>query len=639
MRCPKPSPLAPLLFAAACAGGPEGNGALSDAPGFTEPGAENNAGAGSIEPPDAAGDSGAPTGEPVNAPGPDDEMNEPVAVPSAPPPDDTLIEEAPVEGPSNCEREFEFQAVELGDPEPFDVIIVADHSDSLSWSRDDLASGLSELLLRVSGAEARFFVLTPTQYGVSSGAAKSLILGNDLVNWTNPVTGEPYEDAVTEYVSVCTTSEGAARECPEYPVVSEGEFTLEGRWEFQMPEPIARLTPDMSPEQVAEQQEAISSAILNLSGSGSLQEQPLCTLNRYVTQPQEALPQNALFVLLSDEDDITTPRDCLASYLYEREERPNTTIQIGCTSGCDGYRYRALAPRPRHDIEYRCTPVDDQGNPFPDQAVEGSIVSNAAELCTEVTSSPCRDTDLNRVKQECGSDVLIECALVCTPDASNTTCFLDFEVEMDCSTPFEYGGTQYSDFLDYCTQRHQIDTWTSCERVDGYWIVGDSTSFASTESVRPLVSGSLTEDLVRHFRTVADQVFANGSYYVEVIGFLPSFSCELGDGQSYATTLSTLASSPQDVFPICESYAPALDRIESFASTLLETVYALPLSEYEEIESVRVANPAGQERELAEGDYRYDDVTQTLILRPEALTPRDVSLTVEVARNCVPKAR
>jgi hypothetical protein len=562
-------------------------------------------------------------------------------VPPAPvPSDDTLID-APADDDfaADCEREIEFQAVELSDPAPFDVIIVADHSDSLSWSRDDLSEGLSQLLTNVRGADARFYVLTPTQYDQSSSQAIDRITGNELVNWSNPVTGEAYQNAMTEYSEVCTDDAGAEFACPDYPVINVGAFTLDGEWTFQMPEPVAQITREMSEQELAAQQAAIRDAILSLSGSGSLQEQPLCTLNRYLTQPSNALPQHAIFVVLSDEDDITTPGDCLTAYHYERTEHDNHTIQIGCTSNCDGYRYRALAPRPGYELQYRCTPVDDQGVAYPDEAVEGTLSTNSSEDCTEVTTSECRSTDISRVQDECGSDVMIDCSLVCTPDASDTACFLELDQDIDCSTSFEYEGTQYANLLEYCTERWQTDNWDSCEQIDGYWVLGDSTSYGGSESMTTIAPGSQTTDLVNSFRAAADKAFAAGSYYVEVIGFDPKFACEPKDGQSYATTLATLASSPEDVFPICESYAPALARVESFAGTLLETEYSFQLSELEEVESVRVTDTGGQERTLADDEFDYDTTTQTLALDPNAISPSDVSLTVQVARNCVPKAR
>lgn len=58
--------------------------------------------------------------------------------------------------------------MKLGEPAPFDLVIVADHSMSLAWSRDELSKGLQDLLANVEGRQVRVFLLTPTQYGASS---------------------------------------------------------------------------------------------------------------------------------------------------------------------------------------------------------------------------------------------------------------------------------------------------------------------------------------------------------------------------------------------------------------------------------------------------------------------------------------
>lgn len=576
----------------------------------------------------------------VAGPGPSGSEETRPALPVGPQ-DEVLLGGEPEGESSGCERQIVFEAVELSDPPPFDVVIVADHSDSLSWSRDDLSAGLSQLLANVRGAEARFFILTPTQYGASSSDAENLANGNELVNWSDPLSGTAYEDAMTEYLRTCKDAAGAEIACPTYPAFSQA-FSLEGRWEFQMPPPVAEITPTTSEQELAEQQTAISDAILGFLGSGSLQEQPLCTLNRYLAQPQESLPKNAIFIVLSDEDDVTSPEECLVSHSYENVEVPSIAIQVGCTSGCDAYRYRALAPRPGYDLNYTCVPQDDQGNTFPEQATSGTFVTNHSEDCpTEPRAFECRPADISRIEEVCGSDVLIEaCEVVCTPNGSSTGCWMELPESIDaCNQPFELESVEYANMLAYCTEQFQTNAWESCELIDGYWVIEDHTSFDQNASIEAITAGKETSDLVAHFETTAARVFATGKHFVEVIGFDPRFACELRDGQSYATTLSTLASTPEDVFPICESYAPALARIERFAGTLLDSEYGFALSELEEIEAVRVTDRSGQERELRAEDYSYDAESQTLRLEPAAIGPNDVSLSVEVAINCIPKAR
>src|SRR5213083_2298 len=73
---------------------------------------------------------------------------------------------------AKCERNVSLAAVTLGEPQPFDLIIVADNSDSVAWSRNELSTGLHDLLTQVQGRAVRVFLLTPTQYGASSAAAQ-----------------------------------------------------------------------------------------------------------------------------------------------------------------------------------------------------------------------------------------------------------------------------------------------------------------------------------------------------------------------------------------------------------------------------------------------------------------------------------
>lgn len=105
------------------------------------------------------------------------------------------------------------------------MVIVADNSDSLSWSRDSLAAGLKNLLVRVHGEEARFFVLTATQYGASSQAAVSPITGQELVRWHEPVSGAPYSNPMTTYTQQCADGQGTTAKCPT--LLIETDFPLD----------------------------------------------------------------------------------------------------------------------------------------------------------------------------------------------------------------------------------------------------------------------------------------------------------------------------------------------------------------------------------------------------------------------------
>jgi hypothetical protein len=155
-------------------------------------------------------------------------------------------------------------------------------------------------------------VLTTTQYGASSKVAVSPWDEKPLVTWKDSVTGAPYANPMTEYRQSCTNGKGAAIACPTtlLGIHDTGIFTLEGTWQFQMPPPVAAITPQMTVAQLQAQQKKIADAVLALGGGGAQQEQPICTLSRYLAQKPEALPKNVVFVVLTDEDD-TSPPDAL----------------------------------------------------------------------------------------------------------------------------------------------------------------------------------------------------------------------------------------------------------------------------------------------------------------------------------------
>src|SRR6187551_554641 len=242
-------------------------------------------------------------------------------------------------GGPKCTRVENISALAIERPEPFDVVIVADHSGSLSWSRDSLSAGLKNLLSYAHGQEVRFFVLTPTQYGASSEAARTQGY-LPLVTWKDPVTNKPYSHAITEFREVCTDLTGAPFDCAKRDEARGKGISIKGTWDFQMPPPIAAIKPDMTAAQIGEQQDKIAAGILALGSDGAQTEQPICTLNRYIAQMPSSLPKHAVFILLSDEDDQSTPEECLASYAYEEHEDGKN--DAACTQNCDVYRFEAL---------------------------------------------------------------------------------------------------------------------------------------------------------------------------------------------------------------------------------------------------------------------------------------------------------
>lgn len=531
-----------------------------------------------------------------------------------------------------CERQLEFGSLTLSEPPPFDVVIVADHSDSLSWSQEDLARGLADLLSDVSGSDARFYVLTPTQYGADSAAVPQFS-STDFVPWRDPVTGDPYQNAMTHYSASCSDRDGTPIECPEYDPLLDLEYTLEGRFEFRMPAPVAAIQPDMSAEEVAAQQQLIADEILALSGGASY-EQPLCTLARYVSQDAAELPENVVFVLISDEDDNTLPNECLQGFVHER--RRSDSYTTGCGDECDLNRFAVQATGVRESVSFTCIPTDDLGNAHPELAVDRSFTRGAV---TESCGPPeCDESDLSSARNQCEpGDLIQNCERHCRTEAGST-CSVDIEdTSIDaCSESFELNGSTYANVADYCSQTRDLSSWTGCG-MTGYAVSEGTGNWTGGTSLRMVAFGLETSDLSSYFLRTADELFGE-NYVVEAIVHAPEFSCELGSGQSHGTNLASIAT-PGDVFPICESYAPALSRVRGFARELLQTEYEFELSNRETIEAVVITDQSGTERELSASDYAYDRDSARFTLNPAALRSSDRSLSVEIAVHCQPVAR
>jgi hypothetical protein len=536
----------------------------------------------------------------------------------------------------DCERQISFSAVTLSDPPAFDVVIVADHSDSLSWSREDLSKGLSTLLQDLAGRDLRFFVLTPTQYGASS-AAVDYIDGSDLVPWRDPVTGVAYDHEMTSYTQECKDPQGTPIECPEYEALGQNEFSLTGKFTFRMPSPVAQITKDMSDAEVTVQQTAVQDAILGLGSGGSPYEQPLCTLNRYVMQDPALLPERVVFIVLSDEDDSSAPYDCMDSVDYSQSR--GETVTPGCTAGCDYVQYVASVPSPAKLIEYTCVPVDDLGVESPENAKQGSFPENV-DVCDSTAPSECTDADLKWLDFYCDpTDKVSNCQATCTTGGVSAQCVLNFEGDNHdaCDNAFELDGTSYSNLADYCNKTQGAKDWQDCQPT-GYIRLGKSEYASGSESARPVVGALDAAGMAQFFTQQAAAVFGE-NYSVETIVMDPSFSCELQAGQSYATVLRTIASSDADVFPICESYAPALQRVRGYAETLLQNEYTFSLGEKETISAVRVTDVDGTERTLTADQYDYDFDASKLTLHPGSINGRDRKLNVELEIHCTAVVR
>ena len=535
-------------------------------------------------------------------------------------------------GGPKCTRVESISAVAIERPEPFDVVIVADHSGSLSWSRDSLSSGLKNLLAYAHGQEVRFFVLTPTQYGASSEAARTAGYW-PLVVWQDPVTNKPYSHASTEFVEVCTDPTGATFDCAKRSEMEGKGITVKGTWEFQMPQPIAAITPDMTSAQIGEQQDKIAAGILALGSDGAQTEQPICTLNRYIAQSPNLLPKHAVFVLLSDEDDQSTPDECLASYTYQEHEDGKN--DAACTQNCDVYRFEALYMHPSESVDYDCVPVDDQGVHHPENATQQSTSSSDGPTCTPGSVTSCGAPEIALANQFCNNGHVPEnCQATCTA-GSGYFCTLDRPTASPdlCTTAFSLNGTSYSNFPDYCQRTRGDGPFKECK--SGGFKLGVSPRYIGEEKITPLVDVPTLGEMADHFRSSADVIFGQREYFVESIVLDSAFSCPVKAGQSYGTTLKALATSSSDVFPLCSDYGPALQHIQTFAKHLVKNEFPLKLASDEEVDAVFAIDLEGKRRPLAASDFHYDRAQNLLVINPGVLGASDLTLDLTVADTCI----
>ncbi len=532
---------------------------------------------------------------------------------------------------AGCHRDLSLTAVTLGQPPPFDVVIVADNSDSLSWSQSDLSSGLASLLGSVQGRSVRVFLLTPTQYGASSSAAQEPISGQDVVDWKNAATLQPYAHAMTMYSQACTDPSKTTIPCPS--ATGQVPFHVHGTWQFEMPPPIAVITPDLSPAEFAAQQKAVSDAVLTLGGGGSPHEQPLCTLSRYVSQARALLPPNVVFVVLSDEDDDSTPTDCLASYDAELDAMTSNSATTPCTSGCDAYRYTGLADTGWQRLSFDCAAFDDTGKQIAGSDKQTWLNLANLSTCDGFAGGPCTADERAQAAPICPSGLaVVTCDRTCT--STQSSCSVDLpDSSIDaCTRPFTVAGTTYADLGDYCVKAQGLaGSLRDC--VGGGVDYQSSVQLSGTYSPVPLMQGSTTADLVQFFQAQAQASFGQDRYRVEAIVLDPSFSCTLGPGQSYATNLIALAGS-SNAFPLCEAYAGALGGVVDFAQALVQTQFTVPLAADESVTAVDVIGQDGGDRVLQNSDFTYDRASQTLTIQRDALGAKDATLRVEITSEC-----
>jgi hypothetical protein len=534
---------------------------------------------------------------------------------------------------AQCERNVSLTAVTLGEPQPFDLIIVADNSESVAWSRADLATGLHDLLTQVQGRAVRVFLLTPTQYGASSAAAQMPLSGDSVVAWKDPQTGKAYQNAMTSFEVACSDpTSGAAMACPN--ILGPTPFKAEGTWKFTMPAPIAVLRPDMSASEFAAQRDAVASAIMANEGNGSPQEQPLCTLSRYISQDPSVLPANAVFLLIEDEDDISVPRDCLAGF---SETLSAVKVEAGvtaCTSNCDAYRYTATGSAKTKGFTFTCAAFDDLGNHIAGTDQTGYASQGTYADCTGIAPGTCSTEEAQTDASFCEKGrTLTSCQRECSA-IDNITCTVDVHdaTVNPCSQAFTLNGQSYPNLAAYCA--NQGSNWKGC--AGGGVNIQYTSSLGGGYSPMPLMPGSATADIGTYFKTKARTAFKPNAYQLEAIVFEPEFSCSIKQGQSNATNIAQFVGDKSHLFPICESYAPALAGVLSFAQGLIQTDYPLQLAADEHVTFVHVIAKDGSERTLDSSAYSYSASTHTLTLARSALSSQDATLRVEVTSDCRP---
>ena len=535
-------------------------------------------------------------------------------------------------GGPDCERQVTLQAVQLGQPAPFDLVIVADNSTSLSWSRDELSRGLQSLLTHVQGRQVRVFLLTPTQYGASSAQAKRGLTGDAVVSWQDPASGQAYEPAMTVYSQTCVDPTGASIDCPDPK--GSAPYKVRGKWSFAMPAPIATILPDMTAAAFAAEAQAVQDAILATFGKGSPHEQPLCTLARYVSQPAAQLPKNAVFLLISDEDDVSPPDDCLLSYESELKNYPIEQGSTPCSSGCDAYRYTIQVSHRWQRMPFTCAAFTDTGT-----RIAGTDQKSWYNLgtCDDMNPGTCTAAERTTINALCGSGLtLAECTRECASQEYPCKVDLPDASVNACTSSFSYNGQTWANLAAYCAAQGSAIGACSGGGVKIQYSEGKSGTYSHV-NVTPGTTN--TADIGTYFKTTAAKAFAGGGYLLEGILFDPSFSCTLGSGQSYATNLAGFIGDKSHLFPLCQSYAPALDGVLSFAQTLIQTEFKLELKSDEHVSDVIIVNRDNAERKLTAATYQFDAATGTLKVDPASIRGSDANLRVEITSECRPIVR
>jgi len=256
------------------------------------------------------------------------------------------------------------------------------------------------------------------------------------------------------------------------------------------------------------------------------------------------------------------------------------------------------------------------------------------ESCDEASPGPCSDAEWESVARGCdtGTEVF-SCQRQCSINVLPCQVQLPDASVDACTEAFVYNGIEYKDLPEYCALNDRPATGACTS--SGFNEV-TSTSLTPRQRFTQVTPGFTTDHLAHHFLQEAKSQFGEGGFLVEAIVHDPSFSCELGAGQSYATNLSKIVADSSHLFPLCDSYAPALASVLGFAQSLIQTEFLLQLEEGESISQVLIEASDGAQRELPAASWTYDEATGTLRVDRSAITGTDSRLNVEVTSACIP---
>jgi hypothetical protein len=369
----------------------------------------------------------------------------------------------------------------------------------------------------------------------------------------------------------------------------------------------------------------------------------LCTLARYSKQDPALLPERVVFIVISDEDDTASQTGCLQSFRYAQVPSTRYEQDYGCTQDCAGYRFTLTQRIARTDLVFECVPTDDLGGLDPTGAVSGTVFAFESDSCEQGPSQPCNSAQQARARIDCQEGYSLQnCNAVCDEEGLTRVCshvVTDDSIELCGGESLTWADMSYESLTALCTDRYgSAAGWGGCEK-DGYFTSDPVVELSRSQGAAAVYDHIDTLQMVRLFQLQAERAFGSQNFFVESIVFDPAFECVPEAGQSHATDLRNVSTSPAHVYPICESYAPALDRVDQFAKSLLQTQYPLVLGMNEAIVGVTVQSRDGSTRQLSTRDYDYDDTTQLLSLDEAALSSADLGLSIEVEDPCVPTAR